>query len=144
MTTRHLLIAALLGMTTTPTWAGDIEPGQWKTTTTLEGDKLPPGMPRERIDTQCFTAEQARDLAAAIRQNFTDEGCKVVQTSRDGATLGYQFSCQGQGGAMEAQGSTTIHDSRHMSASMTSRYVGSDTELTMSSESEWVGETCQE
>ncbi|WP_353980604.1 DUF3617 domain-containing protein [Salinicola endophyticus] len=144
MKTRHLLIASMFCMTTAPVWAGDIEPGQWKTTTTLQGDKLPPGMPRERTDTECFTAEEARDLEAAVRQNFTSEGCEVVQTSRDGDTISYHFSCQGQGGAMEAKGSTTIEDSRHMNSNMTSSYVGSDTELVMASEGEWVGETCQE
>ncbi|MBZ9573723.1 DUF3617 domain-containing protein [Modicisalibacter sp. MOD 31.J] len=144
MQTRHLLIAAMLGMTAVPAWAGDIEPGQWKTTTTIQGDNIPPGMPRERTETQCFTAEEARDLEAAVRQNFTDEGCEVVQSSRDGDTISYQFSCQGQGGAMEARGSTTIQDSRHLSSTMTSSYVGNDTELAMTTEGEWVGETCEE
>jgi len=85
-------------------WGFSIEPGLWKTTTTMTSPMMPEGKTETR--TKCVTKEDAEgDFLATLSDK--DSPCKVSERKESGDTLEFAMECPNQMGAAKAQGSFT-------------------------------------
>lgn len=85
-------------------WGFNIEPGMWKTTTTMTSPMMPQGKTETR--SKCVTSEEAEgDFLSTLSDK--DSPCKVTERKESGDTLEFAMECPNQMGAAKAQGSFT-------------------------------------
>ncbi|MBZ9573724.1 DUF3617 family protein [Modicisalibacter sp. MOD 31.J] len=142
MKTAAIIVAALAGSIASPAFAGDIEPGQWELTITLEGGPLASGKTQEVTRTRCFTPEDSRDLVRTLKSTAEEDDCQDSQVSRDGDTITHSASCPRAGrGMASVEGSMTLHDARHFTSET---HIGEGEDAThVTTEARWIDDTCE-
>jgi len=109
-----ILAAAVLGQTATAARAEGpaFNPGLWETTTTMEVQGAPAGMPAmpPRTERHCVTSKEINQAP----QPGMDKSCKVEQKQKDANTMTWTMQCDNQGRVSKGHGeSTTMGDSGH-------------------------------
>lgn len=101
---RHGIAIAIAAGCAGAAWGFSIEPGLWKTTTTMTSPMMPQGKTETR--TKCVTKEEAaQDFLATLSDK--DSACTVTDRKESGDTLEFTMSCPSKMGAATAKGSFT-------------------------------------
>jgi len=84
------LFAVILAAVANDAAARDIEPGQWRITTTMSSPIL--SGPQTTTSTQCVTREDLKDPRRAINKRLQSD-CRTVSLTQDGNTYSWEVRC---------------------------------------------------
>jgi hypothetical protein len=143
MRANKILVALLLlALAATAAWAQlALRPGKYNVTMELTLPGAPISNTQE--DTDCLSADDAKDLVKAMMRELTSEqSCTASNVKTAGNKLTFDASCTMQGAVVSANTELTIKSDTSYAAVMKLSGAGMNTTLKISGE--WAGATCAE
>lgn len=134
------LLATIVLALSAPVWAGDLKPGQWEVTQTIEGAELPEQLTEARTKQECMTEAETADMEAAMRQGWQESGCQDIEVSRDGDRLEARAVCEAQGRTTQVHAQLTLHSDEHYTSDVT---MENDGTVTTHRDANWSSADCQ-
>jgi hypothetical protein len=140
MRTRGILaVGAVLALAATAAWAQlALRPGKYNVTMELT---LPGAPANSQEDTDCLSAEDAKDLVKAMmRELSSEQSCSASNVKTAGKKLTFDASCNMQGNVVSASTELTINNETSYDAVMKVNAAGVSTLLKL--KGQWAGATC--
>jgi hypothetical protein len=130
----------VLAFAATAAWAQlSLKPGKYNITIELTLPGVPIGTKQE--DTDCLSADDAKDLVKAMmRELSTERSCSASNVATTGNKLTFDAACNVQGNAVSASTELTISSPTSYDALMHLNAAGVST--TMKITGEWAGAAC--
>ncbi len=137
-----LAAGSLLALVATAAWAQlALRPGKYNVTLELTLPGAPISSTQE--DTDCLSAEDAKDLVKAMmRELSAEQTCTASNVKTAGSKLTFDAACTIQGNVVSANTELTIKSDTAYDATMKINAAGVSTTLKIAGQ--WAGATCTE